>query len=184
MHRNPDNTDTDGDGVPDCSDNCPNVTGQIGSPCIDGDACTINDVLDANCQCVGTPNTADSDGDGVVDCQDNCPSIAGQIGSPCNDGNANTSNDVINSSCQCIGTPCVSTISLSSNSPVCPGDTVFIQATVTGVGPYSFTWSGQGQILDGQTGSDVKVVGASTGTYSVVVTTGCGTVTAQCKCRY
>jgi hypothetical protein len=48
-------TDTDGDGVCDGLDNCPTVVGQIGSVCSDGNACTINDVLDATCACVGTP---------------------------------------------------------------------------------------------------------------------------------
>lgn len=42
-----------------------------GSNCDDGNACTINDVLDANCNCVGT--FQDSDGDGVCDADDACP---------------------------------------------------------------------------------------------------------------
>ncbi|MBL7964387.1 MAG: T9SS type A sorting domain-containing protein [Flavobacteriales bacterium] len=46
-------TDTDGDGVADCIDSCPLVPGQIGSLCDDGDPLTINDQLDANCNCVG-----------------------------------------------------------------------------------------------------------------------------------
>jgi hypothetical protein len=49
--------DTDGDGVCDLDDNCPTTPGQIGSACSDGNACTINDVLDANCACVGTSVT-------------------------------------------------------------------------------------------------------------------------------
>jgi hypothetical protein len=52
---NLDVTDTDGDGVPNCTDNCPLVPGQIGSACNDGNANTINDVLDGSCTCVGTP---------------------------------------------------------------------------------------------------------------------------------
>ncbi|MBK9760579.1 MAG: T9SS type A sorting domain-containing protein [Flavobacteriales bacterium] len=47
--------DSDGDGVCDANDNCPIVTGQIGSSCDDADTNTINDLLNANCQCVGTP---------------------------------------------------------------------------------------------------------------------------------
>ena len=47
--------DTDGDGVCNASDNCPNVTGQVGSACDDGNQNTENDVLNANCQCAGTP---------------------------------------------------------------------------------------------------------------------------------
>jgi hypothetical protein len=101
----PDNTDTDGDGVPNCSDNCPNVTGQQGSACNDGNACTINDVLNASCVCTGTTDNTDTDGDGVPNCSDNCPTVAGQQGSTCNDNNACTINDVLNASCVCAGTP-------------------------------------------------------------------------------
>ncbi|MBK9761054.1 MAG: thrombospondin type 3 repeat-containing protein [Flavobacteriales bacterium] len=49
-------TDTDGDGLANCIDNCPLVTGVQGSSCTDGNPCTINDVLDALCVCVGTPD--------------------------------------------------------------------------------------------------------------------------------
>src|SRR5262249_16159313 len=55
--------DTDGDGVCDANDNCPNVTGQIGSSCDDGNANTTNDVLNASCQCVGTPVAVNCPGD-------------------------------------------------------------------------------------------------------------------------
>ncbi|MBL7964598.1 MAG: thrombospondin type 3 repeat-containing protein, partial [Flavobacteriales bacterium] len=87
----------------------PDCTGAIGgsalptTPCNDGSPCTINDVWNASCQCIGT-FSGDSDGDGICNAQDNCPFLAGQIGSPCNDGSACTINDVINSSCQCVGT--------------------------------------------------------------------------------
>ena len=47
-------TDGDTDGVADCVDSCPGVFGQIGSACDDGNGQTINDVLDANCECHGT----------------------------------------------------------------------------------------------------------------------------------
>ncbi|MBK6830466.1 MAG: thrombospondin type 3 repeat-containing protein [Flavobacteriales bacterium] len=71
----PSTTDSDGDGVPNCSDNCPNLAGQIGSSCNDGNACTTGDAINASCQCAGTPNTTDSDGDGVPNCSDNCPTL-------------------------------------------------------------------------------------------------------------
>jgi hypothetical protein len=79
------------------------VAGQIGSSCNDGNPCTTNDVLNANCQCVGTP-VGDSDNDGICNAQDNCPNTPGQIGSSCNDGNPCTTNDVLNANCQCAGT--------------------------------------------------------------------------------
>ncbi|HEX2617873.1 MAG TPA: thrombospondin type 3 repeat-containing protein, partial [Flavobacteriales bacterium] len=84
--------DSDGDGVCNATDNCPNVAGQQGSSCNDNNACTINDVLNASCQCVGTAS-ADSDGDGICNATDNCPNVAGQQGSSCNDNNACTIND-------------------------------------------------------------------------------------------
>ncbi|HEY0977597.1 MAG TPA: thrombospondin type 3 repeat-containing protein, partial [Flavobacteriales bacterium] len=37
--------DSDGDGICNAQDNCPNVAGQIGSACNDNNACTFNDVL-------------------------------------------------------------------------------------------------------------------------------------------
>ncbi len=52
---NPD-TETDGDGIPDCLDNCSEDRGKF---------------MPGECGC-GTPDT-DVDGDGVLDCVDNCP---------------------------------------------------------------------------------------------------------------
>ena len=59
--------DADGDGVPDSSDNCPNVSNTTQTD-TDGDG-----TGDA---CDGTPNGPDADGDGVPDSSDNCPSVA------------------------------------------------------------------------------------------------------------
>ncbi len=50
--------DNDGDGVPasiDCNDTDPNLT-TTGALCNDGNANTINDVVQANCTCAGTPS--------------------------------------------------------------------------------------------------------------------------------
>ncbi len=49
-------TDTDGDGTPDCNDDCPNDP---------------NKTVPGICGC-GTPDT-DTDGDGTPDCNDDCP---------------------------------------------------------------------------------------------------------------
>ncbi len=61
--------DTDGDGIPDISDNCPTIPnpGQA-----DGDGDGVGDVCD---NCPTTPNVGqtDGDGDGVGDVCDNCP---------------------------------------------------------------------------------------------------------------
>ena len=56
--------DNDGDGIPeseDCNDDDPNLT-IVGADCDDGDVTTNNDVVQANCTCVGTPDN----GNGTV----------------------------------------------------------------------------------------------------------------------
>ena len=50
-----------------------------GTPCDDGDACTINDQYDNNCTCTGT--FQDSDNDGVCDANDLCPGFDDNIDS-------------------------------------------------------------------------------------------------------
>ena len=48
-----------------------------GTPCNDGDDCTVNDEYDANCNCAGT--FADADNDGVCDADDQCPGFDDNI---------------------------------------------------------------------------------------------------------
>ncbi len=75
--------DSDGDGVPDDMDKCPNTP--AGTP-VNADGCPLDSdgdgVIDPNDKCPNTPpNTRvdangcelDSDGDGVVDSKDKCP---------------------------------------------------------------------------------------------------------------
>ncbi|MBI1225639.1 MAG: hypothetical protein GC192_10425 [Bacteroidetes bacterium] len=63
--------DSDGDGVCDEIDQCPNFDNNlIGSPCNDNDDCTVNDIWSCGA-CLGT--YLDSDGDGICDSKDNCP---------------------------------------------------------------------------------------------------------------
>ena len=125
--------DTDGDGTPDCADNCPNVVGQIGSPCDDGNDGTIDDQITTTCICAGTavsclvsgdcndndPCTSDScvdttcvytalpdsDGDGLCDALDGCPNTSGEVGDPCDDANDCTIDDVLAADCICTGMP-------------------------------------------------------------------------------
>lgn len=76
---------------------CPN----IGATCNDGDTCTVNDIIDANCNCTGT--YLDSDNDGTCDPIDLCLGNP-EPGSPCNDMDGCTVNDTITFFCECIGT--------------------------------------------------------------------------------
>ena len=62
----------------------------VGQSCNDNDPCTVNDRLDASCNCVGI--FQDSDGAGICDSQD---SINGSCfaGRPCNDNDPCTVSD-------------------------------------------------------------------------------------------
>ena len=93
--------DTDGDGICDGADNCPNLAGVQGDVCNDNNACTINDVITAACVCAGT--FQDGDGDGLCDVSDGCPNVAGVPGSTCDDGDVCTVNDVLDAFCACNG---------------------------------------------------------------------------------
>ena len=64
--------DSDGDGVPDAVDNCPNISnpGQT-----DGDGDGVGDACD-NCATISNPGQEDGDNDDVGDVCDNCPSVA------------------------------------------------------------------------------------------------------------
>jgi len=114
---NPDATADDGSClVEDCLGEC-GGSAMPGDACDDGDATTLNDMLDADCNCVGnaipgcTDNTAcnfDSDAtadDGsclVDDCLGECGGSA-TPGDACDDGDATTINDMLDADCNCIG---------------------------------------------------------------------------------
>jgi len=110
----PDWQDVDGDGIPDGCDEC----NESGAACDDGDPCTLQDILDADCNCVGTyvdsdqddicdaydkcpgyPDWQDVDGDGIPDGCDEC----NETGLSCNDGDPCTVEDVIGDDCECRG---------------------------------------------------------------------------------
>ena len=101
-----DNIDTDNDGIPDACDT--NGCTDAGSPCDDGNDCTVGDVYDADCNCI-SGTLRDDDGDGVCnadDCAPSNPNYPKTPGTACDDGNADTTGDVIQSDgCGCAGTP-------------------------------------------------------------------------------
>jgi hypothetical protein len=111
-------------GLGGTAQNCGTCT--AGAPCNDGDPCTVNDVLDADCNCAGV--VADSDNDGVCDAEDQCPGSddtqdadgdgtpdgcddcdGSLVGTACDDGDPNTQNDQYNAVCECVGEPVVVT---------------------------------------------------------------------------
>lgn len=66
-----DSADVDMDGIPDgCDIMCDFLPGDS---CDDMDPCTINDVYDSDCNCLGV--FQDSDDDGVCDEEDQCPGL-------------------------------------------------------------------------------------------------------------
>ncbi len=79
-------------------DNCLGIA--VGTPCDDHDACTVNDVTQSDCSCVGT--IADADNDGTCDANDFCAGV--EPGGACDDNNVCTVNDIIQSDCTCAGT--------------------------------------------------------------------------------
>lgn len=71
-------TDTDGDGVSDAEDECPNESGPVnGCPDTDGDG--IADKDDPCPNDSGPTGCPDRDGDGVADKDDRCPGLAGSV---------------------------------------------------------------------------------------------------------
>ena len=97
--------DVDGDGFSasqDCNDNDANLT-IVGASCDDGNSDTTNDLVDANCICVGVDLDADGDGfPASEDCNDNDPNLT-IVGASCDDGNSDTTNDLVDSNCTCVG---------------------------------------------------------------------------------
>jgi len=69
---------------------CPGLNLNIGDACNDGDACTGNDIVNEDCNCIGT--IIDSDLDGICDAEDNCPDTA-------NENQADNDNDNMGDSC-------------------------------------------------------------------------------------
>jgi len=99
------NTDDGSCNLPDCNGVCDgDNTGPTvaGASCDDGDACTTNDQIQADCGCAGT--FADADGDGVCDNDDMCPDFDDNLnGTACDDGDACTVGDTY-VDCDCVGT--------------------------------------------------------------------------------
>ena len=100
--------DIDEDGTCDADDGCPNDPNKIapgncgcgnpepGATCNDGNPLTENDMVNAACECAGTP---------IITWD--CPALEANIGDACDDQNAMTENDTVNEACECVGTPII-----------------------------------------------------------------------------
>jgi thrombospondin type 3 repeat protein len=128
--------DSDGDGIPDNGDNCPNVANPDQS---DADEDGIGDVCEA----------LDSDGDGIAEADDNCPFVA-------NADQADRDSDGMGDACD----PLIAqTIVFNQLADKNLGDPPFSVSAFTSAGlPVSFTASGQCTIA----GSTVALTAAGT----------------------
>src|SRR5690606_2841275 len=77
--------------MPNETFDCPALTANIGDSCDDLDASTDNDLITADCECVGTISY-------------DCPALTANIGDSCDDLDASTDNDIITADCECAGT--------------------------------------------------------------------------------
>lgn len=158
--------DTDGDGVGDSTDTCPETPSSEaadadGCSCSqrDGDSDTVNDCDDACADTVvGVPvdqdgcscDQIDSDGDGVSNCDDLCP--ATPTGAP-----------VDLSGCETI------VISAGADVTIDELGCVVLEGTASGgTEPYTYTWTADG--WDGSTFQNTSVVPTATTTYTLTVT--------------
>ena len=81
--------DTDGDGILDITDNCPETSNTNQN---DADNDQIGDVCD-NCPSFANPDQSDSDGDGIGNICDSCPTLFGQSANGCPDSDNDGIND-------------------------------------------------------------------------------------------
>ena len=67
----------------------------------------------------------------------------------------------------------------SSNSPICAGSSLTLDATATGSPAPTYSWTGTGTFSPDNTSPNVTVAGAATGTYTVTASSSCGSATAN-----
>jgi uncharacterized protein (TIGR02145 family) len=103
--------------------------------CDDGDANTMNDVIDANCQCSGIlmvngcTNAQACNYNPAANVDDGSCLIQG---ASCNDGNANTTNDVINANCECAGSATGNGVFVPGNGVTDIDGTVYTSIVING----------------------------------------------------
>ena len=95
-----DTLDEDQDGIPDGCDDCNGTL--VDTPCNDNDPCTVFDLWDEDCNCIGS--FVDTDEDGVCNALDQCPNFDDNlIGTPCDDGDECTLGETYDDNCGCSG---------------------------------------------------------------------------------
>ncbi len=129
----------------DCNDN--NSSAYPGAPCNDNNACTINDMLNSSCNCVGT--FADDDGDGVCNANDICPG---------GDDNVDLNNNGIPDFCEC--SPATKDFSVNPLTHTGAGSHSSLASFLAGDKNVSFTISNL----------DAKLNGSPSGRYDDKVT--------------
>jgi gliding motility-associated-like protein len=132
-----------------------------GTACDDGNPTTGNDMLDANCNCIGQ----------LIDCLGMTGGTS-LPGTPCDDGNANTVDDIWNANCNCSGTPLDCTSDAGNDQFVC-GVATTLNAAGNGQwsGPVSITFSSPFEA-----GTDITAI--QPGTYDLYWTVTLGTCTS------
>jgi len=99
---NPNQENSDNDSFGDACDDCPVTDLPMGAPCDDNDPCTVNDIINVDCDCEGV--FLDSDGDGVCDLDDVCPGFNDyDLGKGCDDNDPCTIQDTWVDCDLCVG---------------------------------------------------------------------------------
>ncbi len=139
--------DSDGDGIADAQDNCPNVFNPIRPLDLGGQANADGDALGDACdRCplspgegCNVPDVFDQDGDGVVDLDDNCPIDANANQA---DGDGDGTGDVCDS-CPMVANPgggaCPASVYDIKDGTIALGEAVLLEdVVVTGSGTTGF----------------------------------------------
>jgi hypothetical protein len=149
----------------------------VGEPCDDGDMMTINDVITADCMCVGEmpalPGCTNADA-----CNYNSAATIDDgscffIGDSCDDGDANTSDDVYNANCECEGTVGVQELEASIQLFPNPA-TNEVMVTINGAAPTEVTiFDATGRfVMSAQRTSRIDIQSLAAGVYTLRVVSG------------
>ncbi len=129
---NADQADADEDGVGDVCDNCPNTANEGQS---DDDADGVGNACD-NCPNTANATQADQDEDGVGDACDNCPTIANADQTDSNDDGRGDACDIV--------------VDAGADKTASGGDAVTLSATRTnGTTPVTWAWELTTELEDG-----------------------------------